>query len=419
MQVSLAVTEAGHLAASPDAIRVDVRELALGEALRSTGGDVWVEVGEDLLNAPGEGAIHTEARRRAAEIDFGFTTRVDVPDGGTLHGRIQSALVSEEEQDSDVYFVLKTRDSVTGGEAELGMGYLNLEAMLKDGREKVRAKVVLSSSAGPVADLTVSLLACPVLRRVRDAPLPSGAKPPSSAAAKAATGAASASDDSSLRIGVGQLQLTKPLLGSALGKEVWIDVDLAHLGTTAGAATPPLPPPSVDSPTLGFGYSTEVAFADGELPKLGEALASSIEDESDVYFILRSRNAAGAEVDLAQGHVNLRSAMLTPGADVPMGAIDLFTEDGKELKTGALQVSVAGIGLLRKASLPRKPPPSLSVSIGALSLSSSVLRDVEATDVWVEVDLLDLLKGNNKTKARPRLLRSRPHRAPIAAPPPP
>jgi len=150
----------------PPAVRVDISSIALSAALKQDADvtDVWVEV--DLLELVEDSQLRTQAiHKGAGDLDFGFSTSVVVAGGSKEEAVLRTALASRDPQDADVYFVLKTltRNQV---EREIGQGYVNLQTMLREGRDATSASVDLrargmESSAGA---LMISLFAVDVLR---------------------------------------------------------------------------------------------------------------------------------------------------------------------------------------------------------------------------------------------------------------
>jgi hypothetical protein len=147
-------------------MRVDIGSVALSAAMKRDADvtDVWVEV--DLLELAEEAQLRTKRLHKGApNLDFEFSSSVVITGGSKEEAVLRTALASKDEQDADVYFVLKTltRNKV---EREIGQGYLNLQSMLRDGRDVTSASVDLraqgmESSAGA---LMVSFVAVDALR---------------------------------------------------------------------------------------------------------------------------------------------------------------------------------------------------------------------------------------------------------------
>ena len=147
-------------------MRVDIGSIAMSSAMKRDADvtEVWVEV--DLLELVDEAQLRTKRIHKGApHLDFEFSAAVAIAAGSRKEAVLRTALASQDEQDADVYFVLKTlnRSKV---EREIGQGYLNLQAMLRDGRDVTSASVDLraqgmESSAGA---LMVSFVAVDALR---------------------------------------------------------------------------------------------------------------------------------------------------------------------------------------------------------------------------------------------------------------
>ena len=122
--------------------------------------------------------------------------------------------------------------------------------------------------------------------------------------------------------------------------------------------------------------------------RLQEAMASTDEEEADVYFTLKTRSARGAEADVAQGHVNLKE-MRAAGKEVAAQTVRLNGAEGFEGDAGTL-VTVAALDTLAAVAAdpaPRRRPrrravaapprrrrghAPVRVEVGALKLSAAV-----------------------------------------------
>ena len=151
--------------AQSDAVRIDVGELVVTDALQTDGSimEVWMEV--DVLDLDGGQPLRTAPlRKNARKLDFEFTQLLSInPD---YLESLRKALASSDEQASDVYFTLKGRGP--RGERELAQGFVNLKQLLKEGKDHEREPLRLVSqdrrTFGPV---TVSVVAVDVLKRAR------------------------------------------------------------------------------------------------------------------------------------------------------------------------------------------------------------------------------------------------------------
>ena len=90
-------------------MRVDVGSMTLAPAIKRDldVADVWVEV--DLLGLAEASQLRTKRMHKSsANLNFGFSTSVTVAAGSKQQEVLKSALASKQEQDADVYFVVKT-----------------------------------------------------------------------------------------------------------------------------------------------------------------------------------------------------------------------------------------------------------------------------------------------------------------------
>ena len=90
--------------------------------------------------------------------------------------------------------------------------------------------------------------------------------------------------------------------------QVWVEVDVLDLDGGRPLRTPPLRKGSGKSLDLAFSALLPVNAANGHLDSLRRVLASSDEQESDLYFTLKGRGTRG-DKDLAQGFINLRDIL--------------------------------------------------------------------------------------------------------------
>ncbi|KAL1521382.1 hypothetical protein AB1Y20_021048 [Prymnesium parvum] len=131
----------------------------------------------DLLGL-GEGGVGHALRTTSlppsnARVPLSLTALVPVEPGEPIWDPLQQALASDEEQDSDVYFVLysvpsKSHDGLVGRE-ELGTAHLNLEALFKVEREPKRERLpILNHQTERIGWMTVSLHHLAALRWARD-----------------------------------------------------------------------------------------------------------------------------------------------------------------------------------------------------------------------------------------------------------
>ncbi|KAL1530447.1 hypothetical protein AB1Y20_001350 [Prymnesium parvum] len=378
-------------------VRVEVGALTLSPSVQRDPEvtDVWVEV--DLLGLADASQLRTKRLHKSApSLDFGFSTSIAVDAGSKQEAALRTALASAHEQDADVYFVVKTR-TARNEEREIGQGYVNLQSLLRDGRDAVSTSVSLQGKTGSAGSVTVSLMALEALRSV------SGEVP-------SARGREPAVDSASVRVEVGALTLSPSVQRDPEVTDVWLEVDLLGLADASQLRTKRL---HKSAPSLDFGFSTSIAVGAGSKQEaaLRTALASAHEQDADVYFVVKTRTARNEEREIGQGYVNLQS-LLRDGRDAVSTSVSL---QGKTGSAGSVTVSLVALEALRSVSgevsstrgrRPAVDSASVRVEVGALTLSPSVQRDPEVTDVWVEVDLLGLADASQlRTK---RLHKSAP-----------
>jgi len=73
-------------------------------------------------------------------------------------------LVSQNQEDGDVYFHLKGRTRAGGNTRELGQGFVNLRELLREERDLLLKEIPLRGRGGDAGTLVVSLLGYEVLR---------------------------------------------------------------------------------------------------------------------------------------------------------------------------------------------------------------------------------------------------------------
>ena len=321
--------------------------------------EVWIQV--DLL---GLGATKKEfvlsskkCRPANAELPLTIDERLVVEPEWPLWEPLREALRSEEDEDSDVYFVLMARRERTkegeGGSNkgfELGTAHLNLEQLKKRGHEPDRERLaVLDPQRRRVASITVTIRSIEALKWV----------------------ARGADDSCRLGVSVGELRL------SETGKE--------RLGTTAGRAAmfvrvelpPGLKPLRTHEVRLtgnkaAFDYVGEADIAPGSSQQaaLAAAVAAEDEDEADVEFILMAAGVAGGarERELASGVVGLRDVLKNEREPtrlkLPMRASGGIVASKQE-PIGTLEVSLQALQFLKllrnsgaaaELALPRPSP---------------------------------------------------------------
>ena len=170
-------------AAASGPVRVDVGSLTLTPAIKRDidVADVWVEV--DMLGLAEASQLRTKrVHKSSANLDFGFSLSVPVASGSKQQSALRAALSSSQEQDSDVYFVVKTL-TARNQEREVGQGYLNLQTLLRDGRDAASVSLPLQGKQGAAGQLVVSLSALDALRGATGAAAPVAAAAPAARAA--------------------------------------------------------------------------------------------------------------------------------------------------------------------------------------------------------------------------------------------
>ena len=391
LEVSLDATAAVHRAVGADTLRVDVMELLSYEALRqdTSVAELFVEV--DMAGLKDATHLKTKAlKKNAAALDFGYSHSVSLAPGSRAQQELQKSLKSGNNEDSDIYFVLKGR-TPQGTERELGEAFVNLTDLLRDDADKVRVALPLKSKGGGGPTLMVSVLGVDALRRMGTTP---------------AAGAAGAAQPDALRIDVRDLTLAGPAKSDTKIAELFVEIDALGLAGKTVLVTP-----SVKKKGTGpvrFDYSHTLALPDGsaELAKLRTALVTKDEQDSDVYFTVKSRDPRGDVHELGQGFVNLEQ-MGRENKDKD-GSVDVVSPKGAVI-VASLNVSISALGVMRRARAfkPVAAADAVRVEVAGLALSSAVRQDASVTEVWVEVDLLDLASAAQ--------LRTKPQRKTAAA----
>jgi hypothetical protein len=139
------------------------------------------------------------------------------------------------------------------------------------------------------------------------------------------------------------------------------------------------------------------------LAALQKALASKEDSDSDVYFVLKARGkgsegrggrgggaAAGADREVAEGFVNLE-ALLRERRDYIDVPLTLTTKARGE--SASLRVSVLAYEALRRIKAPVGSSDAVRIDVGELVVTDALTTDGSVSEVWVEVDVLDLDGG--------------------------
>ncbi|KOO35408.1 hypothetical protein Ctob_016335, partial [Chrysochromulina tobinii] len=367
-------------AATPQMVRVEVGALNLASALKSDPevGEVWIEV--DLVDIGDKAALVTpHLRKTAAPLDFKFSHSVSIAPGSREQETLKQALDAKDEQESDVYFELKT--SVRGQESDVAQGFLNLKKLLDKGADLLNQRVQLSGrDGGNAGTLTCSIAAVQALRNAVAGP----------------SGGRDVARQTSISVEVGALNLAAALKSDPEVGEVWIEVDLVDIGDKAALVTPHL---RKTAAPLDFKFSHSVSIAPGsrEQETLKQALDAKDEQESDVYFELKT-SVRGQESEVAQGFLNLKK-LLADGQDIQNRAVAL---QGRKGPAGTLKVSLIALDALKALDGPvgvasaaasqigPRLPATLTLEVGKLVLPTAVRQDLDVGDVFVVVDLLGL-----------------------------
>ena len=245
---------------------------------------LWLEV--DVFGLHEEGLVVESDKCRPvhAEVPLKIDQRFIAEPGMPLWKPLREALQTEEEQDSDVYFVLRGSGeggAAAGGGVELGTAHVNLEQLQKRGRDVAHERLsVIDTQERKVASLVVSVRALEALRWV----------------------ARGADESCRLGVGVGLLELSaggRERLGTASKQSVLVRVELPQGLPSLRTREVRLSEKRVD---FGFYGDVEVAPGSAQQGALAAALASAAEEESIVEFVLLAAGVAGGERERELGH---------------------------------------------------------------------------------------------------------------------
>ena len=333
---------------------------------------LWLEVDVFGLHDEGLVAVSNRCRPVHAEVPLKIDQRFIAEPEMPLWKPLREALETVEEQDSDVYFVLRGSNeeggAARGGGVELGTAHVNLEQLQKRGHEPVHERLsVLDAQERKVASLVVSMRALEALRWV----------------------ARGADDSCRLGVGVGLLELSaggRERLGTASKQSVLVRVELPQ-------GLPPLRTREVrlSEKRVDFGFYGDVEVAPGSAQQgaLAAALASGEEEESSVEFVLLTAGVAGGEREreLGSGSVALHT-LLRDG----FGAVRDGTEEEEE----------ARLVLPLTAGARQAPLGTLEVSLKALKALLAVLASsvasVAALPPPTAIQLVHRAKGKALTE---------------------
>ena len=173
-----------RMAGRVDALRVDVGGLQVASNLLrdSQISELWVEIDLPGLDSP----LRTKTVRRVlgSRVEFAYTHTHELAAAGKQAQLLQQALRSSDEQDADVYFLLKMPDVRSRDGKELGQGFVNLREMLKQNADVSHQGLRLHGALGNVGTLTVSVCAVRAMRQLLDAPVAAGGAGPRGGAAE-------------------------------------------------------------------------------------------------------------------------------------------------------------------------------------------------------------------------------------------
>ena len=297
---------------------------------------LWLEV--DVFGLHEEGLVVESDKCRPvhAEVPLKIDQRFIAEPGMPLWKPLREALQTEEEQDSDVYFVLRGSGeggAAAGGGVELGTAHVNLEQLQKRGRDVAHERLsVIDTQERKVASLVVSVRALEALRWV----------------------ARGADESCRLGVGVGLLELSaggRERLGTASKQSVLVRVELPQ-------GLPPLRTREVrlSEKRVDFGFYGDVEVAPGSAQQgaLAAALASAAEEESSVEFVLLAAGVAGGERERELGHgsVALHTLLRDGFGALREGADDEEEEEARlvlPLTAGAKQAPLGTLEVTLKA----------------------------------------------------------------------
>ena len=355
MATEVAATLFGGRSWGPEAISVGVHSVTLEGDLQASPltsiSTVWVEV--DLLSDrnPEAAPMKSEVIKReafettpslrlegAGAMPLSSRWDVSLAEGTPLLAAVRDALASEDEQDSDVYFVLHGADALGGAPRELGSAHINLERLLKRGSDATRERLpILDPKGARVGAVTVSLRALDALTWAK-------------------RGA-----DESMVFGVRVGALTLAAAGQARldGRstalvEVVMPAGIAPLRSAAARIMG-------GKADIGFKASAEVAAGSATHGELAAALAAGARDGGDdetVGFVVSAagRGGGGEAVEVCRAAVGLgdllREAEAPSAAAAAAGGVRRvlpLPRDARPEPYGTLEVWLDGGRVLRSA----------------------------------------------------------------------
>ena len=321
---------------------------------------VWVEI--DLLGLDASELQTQRLKPREAERAVGFQYALQVVSGAPAAEKLRKAIRSPDEQDSDVFFMVKAATS--SGNKQLGVGYVNLQSLYRSSTDVSVASIVLNGSdERRVGTVDVSLTAAEALHR-----------------AVAAT---------SLRLCVGAVSLPVEAVQDPDVNEVFIEIDFLGLAEPAQLRTKSV----LSRSESDFGFALDVAVATGSqaMQQLRKVLTAPEESESNIFFSLKTTGqqvgkSRNAERELAQGYLNLRT-LLREGQDLIGHSLSLRTSAGG---SATILVSLLGFEALRRVKVPLPSESGLRIELGELVLLEPLKGDRSIETLWIEVEAMDI-----------------------------
>jgi hypothetical protein len=250
-----------------------------------------------------------------------------------------------------VYFDLKTAGARGKEDVQIGQGFLNLKQLLTQGRDFTSTPVKLQGRKGPAGTLNVSLAALDALRAL-DAPAGGSAASRFSRGGASQQPAPAAAPDPLLEVEVGAFTIAPALRNNREVSEVYVEIDLVDLVDAAQLTTQRL---NKLTPRLDFRFRHSLPIAPGsaEQGTLRRVLAAANEEESDVYFQIKSITPRGEPVDVGQAYVNLRK-VLDEGREITKAMLPVKGINNESL--GTLTVSILALRALQDALAGAQPP---------------------------------------------------------------
>ena len=143
-----------------------------------------------LLEVDMPGDADEPLRSKAAAVSkgsatLGFKHAFAAGAGSSLHAALAAALQSESEEDSEIQLYVYAVDA-KGGEKELGVAAVSLEALLEKGADHAEAAVPVKDNDGKGAEVGQLTVAVTALAAMREIDAEVGGEPVAAGAAAAA-----------------------------------------------------------------------------------------------------------------------------------------------------------------------------------------------------------------------------------------